>query len=92
MSDSELQMEPFRIRLNCLDHYQGDPSEFDPPLAIAHSSEASRHYAKPKVPVIRAFGATETGQKVCAHIHGAFPYLYVEYKGGLESRQFEAIE
>ena len=91
MPHSELQMEPFRVRLNCLDHYQGDPSEFDPPLA--HSSEASRNYARPKVPIIRAFGATETGQKVCAHIHGAFPYLYVEYKGGLESRscQFKAI-
>jgi DNA polymerase zeta len=33
--------------------------------------------------VIRVFGATETGQKVCAHIHGAFPYLYVEYTGSL---------
>ncbi|OXV09392.1 hypothetical protein Egran_02843 [Elaphomyces granulatus] len=74
-------MESFRVRLNCLDHYQGDSSEFDPPL----SSEASRNYARPKVPIIRAFGATETGQKVCAHIHGAFPYLYVEYRGSLES-------
>jgi DNA polymerase zeta len=81
MSFSELPMEPFRVRLNCLDHYQGDSSEFDPPL----SSEASRNYARPKVPIIRAFGATETGQKVCAHIHGAFPYLYVEYRESLES-------
>lgn len=35
------------------------------------------------MPVIRVFGATETGQKVCAHIHGAFPYLYIEYTGSL---------
>lgn len=36
------------------------------------------------LPIIRVFGATESGQKVCAHIHGAFPYLYVEYEGSLE--------
>jgi DNA polymerase zeta len=37
--------------------------------------------------VIRVFGSTETGQKVCAHIHGAFPYLFVEYKGSLKAEE-----
>lgn len=36
------------------------------------------------VPVIRIFGATDRGQRVVAHIHGTFPYLYVEYKGSLD--------
>lgn len=70
-------MDLFRLRLNCIDHYQATPTEFDPqlPNVIGESQQ--------KVPVIRIFGTTETGQKVCAHVHGAFPYLYMEYDGAL---------
>ncbi|KAL2121902.1 hypothetical protein VTJ04DRAFT_2357 [Mycothermus thermophilus] len=75
-------MDVFRVRLNCIDHYQATPSKYDPPLRKdAHLIDPSR---QPKVPVIRVFGSTETGQKVCAHIHGAFPYLFVEYRGPLD--------
>ncbi|KAL8772018.1 MAG: hypothetical protein Q9209_002683 [Squamulea sp. 1 TL-2023] len=74
-------MDIFRVRLNCVDHYQGLPTEFDPQLPGRPSQ--SKHKDAAKVPIIRVFGATETGQKVCAHIHGAFPYLYVEYHGSL---------
>lgn len=76
-------MDTFRVRLNCVDHYQATPTEFDPPVPFA--SGVSQRTDRPKVPVIRVFGATETGQKVCAHIHGVFPYLYIEYRGGLGS-------
>lgn len=74
-------METFRVRLNCIDHYQATPTEFDPPVP----SGSSRNNAedKPRVSVIRVFGATETGQKVLVHIHGAFQYLYIEYSGSL---------
>jgi DNA polymerase zeta len=75
-------MELFRVRLNCVDHYQSNPTQFDPQLR--RNVTASQKQNEPKVPVIRVFGSTETGQKVCAHIHGAFPYLYVEYTGSLE--------
>ncbi|KAK4054930.1 DNA polymerase zeta [Microbotryomycetes sp. JL201] len=34
------------------------------------------------VPVIRIFGATDHGQRVVAHVHGVYSYLFVEYKGG----------
>jgi DNA polymerase zeta len=75
-------MDVFRVRLNCIDHYQATPTRYDPQLRKdAHLSEPSK---QPKVPVIRVFGSTETGQKVCAHIHGAFPYLYIEYRGPLD--------
>lgn len=74
-------MDVFRVRLNCVDHYQATPTTFDPQLPGTLGSDQQR--ALPKVPVIRVFGATETGQKVCAHIHGALPYLYVRYDGSL---------
>ncbi|KAL2136842.1 hypothetical protein VTI74DRAFT_1056 [Chaetomium olivicolor] len=75
-------MDVFRVRLNCIDHYQATPTRYDPQLRKdSHLREATK---QPKVPIIRVFGSTETGQKVCAHIHGAFPYLYIEYRGPLD--------
>lgn len=81
MQKACLKMELFRLRMNCIDHYQSTPTKFDP--LLRSNVQASQRHKEPNVPVIRVFGATETGQKVCAHIHGAFPYLYVEYTGSL---------
>lgn len=78
------KMESFRVRLNCIDHYQATPTRYDPQLRKDY--RASQAAKEPKLPVVRVFGSTETGQKVCAHIHGAFPYLYVEYRGPLEKK------
>lgn len=74
-------MELFRVRLNCVDHYQARPTPYDPQLK--RNVSPSQLQNEPKVPVLRVFGSTETGQKVCAHVHGAFPYLYIEYSGPL---------
>jgi DNA polymerase zeta len=74
-------MENFRVRLNCIDHYQAIPSEFDPP--VPHGLCNSNIKERPRVSVIRVFGATETGQKVLMHVHGAFQYFYIEYTGSL---------
>ncbi|KAL0937921.1 DNA polymerase zeta catalytic subunit [Colletotrichum truncatum] len=81
-------MDFFRVRLNCMDHYQATPTHYDPQLR--NDIDPAQAKKGPKVPVIRIFGSTETGQKVCAHIHGAFPYLYVEYQGGLEPEEVGA--
>ncbi|KLU90661.1 hypothetical protein MAPG_10513 [Magnaporthiopsis poae ATCC 64411] len=78
-------MDVFRVRLNYIDHYQAIPTKYDPRLR--KDTRASQLSREPRVPVVRVFGSTETGQKVCAHIHGAFPYLFIEYPGSLAPDQ-----
>ncbi|KAF8472023.1 hypothetical protein BDZ91DRAFT_775438 [Kalaharituber pfeilii] len=75
----------FRIRLNNIDSYQANTLSLDPLLPSVRPGQVPR-----SVPVIRVFGATETGQKVCAHIHGVFPYLYIEYTGSLVPDEVDA--
>ena len=70
-------MSFFRFRLDCLDHYESTPTELDPQLHCGLDQIYS-------VPIIRVFGSTGQGQRVCAHVHGALPYLYLEYDGSLE--------
>jgi DNA polymerase zeta len=74
-------MDTFRVRLNCIDSYQAVPNEFDPPVPLNSAGDHAKD--PPKVSVIRVFGATETGQKVLMHVHGAFQYTYIEYGGSL---------
>jgi DNA polymerase zeta len=75
-------MDTFSVRLNAIDHYQAIPNPaFDPPVPRDVSSKDTKN--RPRVSVIRVFGATDTGQKVLLHIHGAFQYTYIEYSGSL---------
>lgn len=83
-------MDTFRVRLNCVDHYQAVPTQFDPRLLTGAASDHGKD--TPRVSVIRVFGATETGQKCMVHVHGVFQYCYVEYNGSLESQEVEAAK
>jgi len=43
--------------------------------------------AETRVPVLRMYGVTESGQSVLAHIHGFMPYFYVPCPEGFEDAQ-----
>ena len=79
----QASMDVLRVRLNCVDHYQATPTIFDPALFPGQISGQRKDL--PNVSVIRVFGATESGQKVCLHVHGVFQYLFIEYAGGLNT-------
>ena len=40
-----------------------------------HNSNNKSHI---RVPIVRIFGATPLGQHTCVHIHGAFPYIFIQ--------------
>ncbi|CAO1637149.1 unnamed protein product [Jaminaea pallidilutea] len=75
------QPPPFvRVRLINIDHVCIPPGPHDrTDCAFLPPGDLLR-----KVPVLRVFGATPSGQRVCLHIHGAFPYCYVPYEGQLD--------
>ncbi|GAA5962119.1 hypothetical protein JCM21900_003552 [Sporobolomyces salmonicolor] len=76
-----------RIRLSCIDTVSSrEPSPYDNRRS-PYCKDLLRH-----VPVIRIFGATDKGQRVCAHVHGAFPYFYVRYDGPLDPESVNDYE
>ncbi|GAA5804066.1 hypothetical protein HPULCUR_009552 [Helicostylum pulchrum] len=56
-----------------MDHYMAKPTSFDRTYTPFSAKTLS------KVPIIRIFGSTLAGQKVCLHIHQVFPYFFVPY-------------
>lgn len=51
------------VRIVNLDHYMADPG----PLDRSYTPFSDKRLVK--VPVLRIFGSTKLGQKVCLHIH-----------------------
>lgn len=70
----------FRVRLINIDHVVTFPGPWD----RTESAFTTPGQPLRRVPVLRVFGATPAGQRVCAHIHGVFPYCFVQYDGSLE--------
>lgn len=58
------------VLINQIDHVLAPPG----PLENA---------SLPRVPVIRIYGASSTGEKACVHVHQVYPYFFVEYPGNM---------
>lgn len=69
----------FTCQINNIDHYQTFPT----PLDRNVNSLSSPHQRLNSIPIIRIFGTTQAGQHAMVHVHGVYPYVYVEYKGSL---------
>ncbi|GAC92644.1 hypothetical protein PHSY_000198 [Pseudozyma hubeiensis SY62] len=70
----------FRVRLINIDHILTAPT----PLDRTQCAFNAEGHTLRKVPILRIFGATPAGQRVCVHIHNVYPYCYIQYKGSLE--------
>ncbi|KAH7883594.1 hypothetical protein F5I97DRAFT_2041862 [Phlebopus sp. FC_14] len=57
-----------RVLINQIDHTLAAPGPLD-------------NATLPRVPIIRIYGASSTGEKACVHIHQVYPYFFVEYTG-----------
>ncbi|KAF8846392.1 hypothetical protein BDN67DRAFT_940224 [Paxillus ammoniavirescens] len=56
------------VHINQIDHTLAPPGPLD---------NTSLH----RVPIIRIYGASSTGEKTCVHVHQVYPYFFVEYPG-----------
>ncbi|KAK9875165.1 hypothetical protein WA026_005957 [Henosepilachna vigintioctopunctata] len=69
-------MEYLSVKIFDVDFYMCPPVQN---LDITFSQ--FRGCAVHQVPVIRIFGSTFEGKKICVHVHGVFPYFFIPYDG-----------
>jgi len=73
MSSDQSFSPSLRVQINQIDYYLTPPGPLD-------------NSSLPLVPVIRIFGPSSVGPKVCVHIHQVYPYFFIEYPGTLQPR------
>lgn len=60
-----------RVRINQIDSTVTKAGPLDNP-------------ALPRAPVLRVYGQSSLGRKVCLHIHQVYPYFFLEYGGSTD--------
>lgn len=69
-NDAEQGHASLSVLINQIDHISAPPGLLD-------------NASLPRVPVIRIYGASSTGEKACVHVHQVYPYFFVEYPGNM---------
>ena len=69
---SSQSLARLQVRINQIDYTLVPPGELD-------------KSSLPRVPVIRIYGPSSTGQTACVHVHQVYPYLFIEYLGNLNA-------
>ncbi|KAK9448579.1 uncharacterized protein V1518DRAFT_417602 [Limtongia smithiae] len=87
--ESSSEKPLFKFQLNNIDSYQISPTSHDRNRCPLQQIPVEQQKYD-RVPTIRVFGESDSGQKVCAHIHGVFPYLFVEYCGTLDQESVDS--
>ena len=60
------------VRVNNIDYVVASTGPMDDPGELE------------RVPVLRIYGTSSTGDKACVHVHQVYPYFYIEYAGLLD--------
>lgn len=60
------------IKIVSVDHYSSFPIQ-----NLDDTRSEFRENIVKQVPVIRIYGITQNKKKICANVHGAFPYFYI---------------
>jgi DNA polymerase zeta len=81
-TDSQVR---WRVRLVHIDFYLNFG-------ASVKSSSGTTSSRTDKSPVIRIFGSSDQGQKVCLHIHQVYPYFYIPFPFSGEKPQYSALD
>jgi DNA polymerase zeta len=74
MSGPSTRSAFLKVRIVNIDHYLAEPGSMDNTV----SPFSSEPQALLKVPIVRVFGSTPAGQKVCLHIHQVMLNIYIE--------------